>query len=119
MSKSLGNTLTIRELVKRHDPEASGSTSSARTTGSPLEFGEERIEERARALERLRALVDGGRAARRARHAAARPGPRLLAEVAAQRERFEAAMDDDFNTPQALGVLFDLAPDAPGRARPR
>ena len=31
-------------------------------------------------------------------------------QVAAQRARFEAAMDDDFNTPQALGVLFDLAP---------
>jgi cysteinyl-tRNA synthetase len=33
----------------------------------------------------------------------------LSDEVAAQRARFEAAMDDDFNTPQALGVLFDLA----------
>ena len=40
-----------------------------------------------------------------------RPGPMAACSthVASHRARFEAAMDDDFNTPQALGVLFDLA----------
>ncbi len=37
------------------------------------------------------------------------PDSALSAQVAAHRARFEAAMDDDFNTPQALGALFDLA----------
>ena len=52
----------------------------------------------------------GGGAARRARHAAARTGPAgSSTRWPRERARFEAAMDDDFNTPQALGVLFDLA----------
>ena len=75
----------------------------------PLDFTEERIAESARALARLRALVT--EAERMAGRGTPAPGPDggLLEDVAAHRARFEAAMDDDFNTPQALGVLFDLA----------
>jgi cysteinyl-tRNA synthetase len=109
MSKSLGNTLTIESLVARHDPEALRLYLLGTHYRNPLEYSEERIAEADRALDRLRALV------REAERLAARgtpaPGPDggLLEEVAAQRARFEAAMDDDFNTAQAIGVLFDLA----------
>jgi cysteinyl-tRNA synthetase len=60
-------------------------------------------------LSRLRSLKD--EAERIASRGTPAPGPDggLFDEVATQRARFEAAMDDDFNTPQALGVLFDLA----------
>lgn len=109
MSKSLGNTLTIRELVKRHEPDAMRVYLLGAHYRHPLDFAEERIAEAARALVRLRALV--AEAERIAAKGLPTPGPkgRLLEEVAAQRARFEAAMDDDFNAPQALGVLFDLA----------
>jgi cysteinyl-tRNA synthetase len=62
-----------------------------------------------KALGRLRALVE--EADRIAAKGTPVPGPDggLFDEIAAHRARFEAAMDDDFNTPQALGVLFDLA----------
>jgi cysteinyl-tRNA synthetase len=109
MSKSLGNTLTIRELVKRHDPEALRLYLLGTHYRNPLEWSEERVGESARALGRLRALTD--EADRLAARGIPGPGPDagLFDQVAAHRARFEAAMDDDFNTPQALGVLFDLA----------
>jgi cysteinyl-tRNA synthetase len=109
MSKSLGNTLTIRELLKRHDPDAMRLYLLGAHYRHPLDFAEERIAESARALTRLRALQD--EADRLASRGTPGPGPDggLLDEAAAHRARFEAAMDDDFNAPQALGVLFDLA----------
>jgi cysteinyl-tRNA synthetase len=109
MSKSLGNTLTIKDLVARHDPEAIRLSLLGAHYRHPLDFAEERIDEAGRALQRLRGLV--GEAERLAAKGPPPPGPQagLLDEVAACRARFEAAMDDDFNTPQAIGVLFDLA----------
>ncbi len=109
MSKSLGNTLTIADLVRRHDPEALRLYLLGTHYRNPLEFADERITETGRALGRLRALKE--EAERIASRGTPGPGPDggLFDQVAAQRARFEAAMDDDFNTPQALGALFDLA----------
>jgi cysteinyl-tRNA synthetase len=109
MSKSLGNTLTIKELVRRHDPEALRLYLLGTHYRNPLEFADERITEAGRALARLRSLKD--EAERIAGRGTPAPGPDggLFEQVAAHRARFEAAMDDDFNTPQALGALFDLA----------
>jgi cysteinyl-tRNA synthetase len=109
MSKSLGNILTIRELVKRHDPEALRLYLLGTHYRHPLEWSDERVGESTRALGRLRSLKD--EADRLATRGTPAPGPDggLFEQVAAQRARFEAAMDDDFNTPQAVGVLFDLA----------
>jgi cysteinyl-tRNA synthetase len=102
MSKSLGNTLTIRELVRRHDPDAIRLFFLGTHYRHSLEWSEERLQESARALERFTRLLDDPRAG-------GAPGGTPPARFAAFRPQFEAAMDDDFNTPQALGVLFDLA----------
>ena len=109
MSKSLGNTLTIKDLVRRHDPEALRLYLLGTHYRNPLEFADERITEAGRALSRLRSLKD--EAERIASRGTPPPGPDggLFEQVAVHRARFEAAMDDDFNTPQALGALFDLA----------
>ncbi|MFQ5899017.1 MAG: cysteine--tRNA ligase [Candidatus Methylomirabilia bacterium] len=108
MSKSLGNILTVRDLVSRHDPEALRLYLLGTHYRNPLEFGEERLHEAARALERLRRLPQE---AERLAPAAPAGGPDggLPREVAIWRARFESAMDDDFNTPQALGALFELS----------
>ena len=110
MSKSLGNTLTIRDLVERHDPEAMRlyllgthyrTRSSSARSASPRQRAALGAAARAR---------DGGGADRRRAARRARPRRRRCSTRSpAHRARFEAAMDDDFNTPQALGVLFDLA----------
>ena len=109
MSKSLGNTLLIREMLKRYDPEVLRLYFLGTHYRHPFEFGDERVGESLKALGRLRGLVE--EAHRIAAKGTPPPGPDggLFDEIAAHRARFEAAMDDDFNTPQALGVLFDLA----------
>jgi cysteinyl-tRNA synthetase len=105
MSKSLGNTLAIRELVRRHDPQALRLYLLGTHYRNPLEWSEARAEESARALERFLRLRHDADSLRGKVPAASGPD----AELGAFRTRFEAAMDDDFNTPQALGVLFDMA----------
>jgi cysteinyl-tRNA synthetase len=109
MSKSLGNVLAIKDLVARHDPEALRFYLLGTHYRHPLEWSEDRIAEAARALERLRGLVAEAERLAALGTPPPRPDQGLFDEVGAHRARFEAAMDDDFNTPQALGVLFDLA----------
>src|SRR2546422_3766254 len=102
MSKSLANTLAIREVVRRHGAEALRLWILGTHYRHLLEWSDERVEEAARALARLTRLVDDASAL----GAAAGSVPSAFAGFA---PRFVAAMDDDFNTPQALGVLFDFA----------
>jgi cysteinyl-tRNA synthetase len=106
MSKSLGNTLTIRDLVTRHDPAALRLFLLGTHYRSPLEWSEERVEDSARALERLWRPIDDA-----AKHGVigSVAGQPLPDELAAFRRRFIDAMDDDFNTPEALGALFDFS----------
>jgi cysteinyl-tRNA synthetase len=104
MSKSLGNTLAIREVVKRHSPDALRLWMLGTHYRNPIEWSEERAQEAARALERLTRLVGDVQAF----WPGASGAPKLPDTLRTFRERFEAAMDDDFNTPQALGAVFDL-----------
>jgi len=107
MSKSLGNVLTLEGVLQRQDPEALRLYLLQTHYRGPVEFAEARVAEVGPPLERIRELVDEA-----ARLAPAEPEsrgePEFLAHVAALRERFRGAMDDDFNTPQAVGVLNDL-----------
>jgi cysteinyl-tRNA synthetase len=104
MSKSLGNTLWIREILKRHDAGAVRLWILGTHYRNPLEYAEERLLEAGRALERLWGPVVHARKYAGAADAAAR----MPAELSGYRSQFVAAMDDDFNTPQALGVLFEM-----------
>jgi cysteinyl-tRNA synthetase len=110
MSKSLGNVLGIEALLGRHDPDALRLYLLQTHYRNPVEFSEAGVEGMRRPLERFRALVDEAAALA---PPAVEPGAdgTLPAAVAAQRERFLAAMDDDFNTPQAIGALNLLASD--------
>jgi cysteinyl-tRNA synthetase len=114
MSKSVGNVLTIEALLERHDPEALRLYLLQTHYRNPVEFAEEGVLGMRRRLNAFRELVDGYRelmdqADEIPAEPAAPPDGTLLIEVGALRERFEAAMDDDFNTPQALGALNLLA----------
>jgi len=106
MSKSLGNTLTVESLLTRHEPEALRLYLLQTHYRNPVELTEEGLAGMRRPLERFRELVD-------AVNPPTEPEPSadgtFLARVGTLRERFEAAMDDDFNTPQAIGVLNQLA----------
>jgi len=101
MSKSLGNLVTVRQLLERYSPDAIRLFISNSHYRSPLTYSEASLQASERGVERLR------QAANRSSNAA---GQAL--DTAPNRERFIDAMDDDFNTPQALAALFDLARDA-------
>jgi len=109
MSKSLGNVLTLKELLRHHEPEALRLYLLGTHYRNPLDFSNERVAEAARGLERFRNLFE--EADRLAAKGTPAPGrdQGLLEEVAEARRRFEEVMDDDFNTAQAVAVLFDLA----------
>jgi cysteinyl-tRNA synthetase len=105
MSKSLGNTLAIREVIKRHEPDALRLWLLGTHYRHMIEFSEDRLREAGRALERFTRLFHDVQAF----WAGSTETPVLPADLQSFGERFEAAMDDDFNTPQALGALFDLS----------
>ncbi len=97
MSKSLGNFFTVREILARYQPEEVRYFILTSHYRSPLNYDDEHLDNARAALTRL--------------YTALRGLPAAVAGEAgrAYRERFDAAMDDDFNTPVALAVLFDLA----------
>ncbi len=102
MSKSLGNLVTIRDVLTRYSSDAVRlSVLNAHYRG-PGYYSDEALAGAEQAAARLRQAAT-------APAAAARSSDRL--DPSAHRERFVAAMDDDLNTPQALAVLFDLARD--------
>lgn len=100
MSKSLGNVLSIPEVVEEYGPDAYRMFVLSSHYTRPLSFSTEALESARNAAERLRSALR------------AEAGGGAESEPEGSRAAFEAAMDDDFNTPQALAVLFDLAREA-------
>jgi len=96
MSKSLGNFFTVREILFRYRPEEVRYFILTSHYRSPLNYGDEHLDHARGALTRFYTALRGLPVANPA-------GGETF------RARFHAAMDDDFNTPEALAVLFDLA----------
>jgi cysteinyl-tRNA synthetase len=96
MSKSLGNFFTVREVLKQYRPEIIRFFILSSHYRSPLNYSDEQLNEAGAALNRLYTALRGVTV----------PDLPILAEY---QSRFEQAMDDDFNTPVAVAVLFDLA----------
>ena len=105
MSKSLGNLVSIRDVVERHGADAFRLFVLTSHYRMPLTWTDDSVAASARAADRL------------ARAAWAVGGEGDVPDVSAFKERFFEAMDDDLNTPQALAALFDLARDINRAAR--
>jgi cysteinyl-tRNA synthetase len=102
MSKSLGNLVTIRESLEKYSSDAIRIFSLSSHYRSPLTYSEEALGAAARGAERLRQAV----------HSEGKEEKdEGEIDTDAYRQRFVEAMDDDFNTAQALASLFDLAHD--------
>jgi cysteinyl-tRNA synthetase len=113
MSKSLGNFFTVREVLKTlRDPEVMRFFLLSSHYRGPINYSQAQLAQADETLLGLyRALKDSG-APRTADLAAAAPGAAARVELnAAAMRRFTAAMDDDFNTPEALAVLQGVARD--------
>jgi cysteinyl-tRNA synthetase len=113
MSKSLGNFFTVREVLKTlRDPEVMRFFLLSSHYRGPINYSQAQLAQADETLLGLyRALKDSG-APRTADLAAAAQGAAARVEVdSAAMRRFTAAMDDDFNTPEALAVLQGVARD--------
>ena len=105
MSKSLGNVLNIRDILKNCHPETLRLFLLSSHYRSPLDYSDESLKEAATALERLYSsiivldqLLEAGGSLRQT--------PDELLDLDG---RFMEAMNDDFNTPRCLAILFDAA----------
>ncbi|MFG6160338.1 cysteine--tRNA ligase [Halomonas sp. 1390] len=105
MSKSLGNFFTIRDVLEHHDPEVVRYLLVASHYRSPINYAPESLAEARKSLERFYNALEGVALDAAAEEAAALDP----ADDGGHAARFAVAMDDDFNTPEALSVLFDLA----------
>jgi len=95
MSKSLGNFFTVREVLKQYKPEIIRFFILSSHYRSPLNYSDEQLDDAGAALTRLYTALRGCDALD-------------AAMDAGYKARFEQAMNDDFNTPVAVSVLFDL-----------
>ena len=114
MSKSLGNFFTVREILKEYDPEDVRMFMLSAHYRSPVNFSRDMVAQAHASLQRLytarenllflkknapdKELTDDEKA--------------LLARVKEYAARFDAAMDDDLNTADAIGAIFEIVKDA-------
>ncbi len=107
MSKSLGNFLTIRELLEDCHPEVLRFFVVANHYRSPIDFSQENVAVAAASLERLYQSLD--RLLEKAAGSAAAEPCSLDDRIEAWRQNFIVAMDDDFNSAAAVAVLFEVS----------
>jgi len=101
MSKSLGNFFTIREVLAEFDPETIRFFVVRSHYRSPLNYSDVHLQDARAALKRLYTTLD-----------AVPPESVNIDWAQPQAARFAAAMNDDFATPEAVAVLFELASEA-------
>jgi len=107
MSKSLGNFFSIREVLKKYDAEVVRFFILRAHYRSPLNYSDSHLDDARQALARLYTALKAVTADEAA-----------VDWNEAHAQRFAKAMDDDFNTPEACAVLFDLASEVNRRKSP-
>ena len=110
MSKSLGNFFTVRDIREKYDLEAVRMFLLSAQYRSPLNFSQEQIAQAKAALDRMYTARDNFEflkqgAQERAMNA---EEAQLVEDTKACMKRFDDAMDDDLNTADAIGVIFEL-----------
>ncbi len=98
MSKSLGNFFTIRDVLQRYDPQTLRFFIARTHYRSPLNYSDVHLDDARGGLKRLYTALD-----------LVKPAPVALDWRDPFAARFKAAMDEDFGTPEAVAVLFELA----------
>ncbi len=107
MAKSLGNFVTIRDALRRFPADALKLLLVSTNYRGPLDYTETAVVEKQKALQGVQEFLRAVGRLRAETGRAAWPPPAPPASHPAE-EAFRSAMDDDFNTARATGVLFDL-----------
>ncbi len=98
MSKSLGNFFLIRDVLKKYDAETIRFFVARTHYRSPLNYSNVHLDDARNSLKRLYTALD-----------AVAPASVAIDWTQPHAARFKAAMDEDFGTPEAIAVLFELA----------
>jgi cysteinyl-tRNA synthetase len=98
MSKSIGNIISIKQALSKFSVDAIRIFILGSHYRSPLTYSPEALEAAEKGAARLRQALESSTSG----------GKSISLDIAGVRQRFVESMDDDFNTPQALAVLFDL-----------
>jgi cysteinyl-tRNA synthetase len=101
MSKSLGNFFTVREILKHYQPEVVRFFILRAHYRSPLNYSDQHLKDTKLALDRLYISLKEVDSVDTAN----------INWESGPAQKFKAAMNDDFNTPEAIAVLFELASD--------
>lgn len=107
MGKSLGNFTTLKDAFKKWRPQVIRFFILQSHYRSTLDFSNEAVESAAKGLEKLTNTIRNLREYTAPSGAGGAPG----LDVKKYEDAFRTAMDDDFNTPQAIAALFDLSRD--------
>ena len=112
MSKSLGNFILARDLIKKHDPMVIRFFMLSVHYRNPINFTDELLESAKNSLERIKTAYHNLEHREQASTNLAKDREKWLSIIEQSKKDFEAAMDDDFNTANAITVIFDLAKEA-------
>jgi len=107
MSKSLGNFVTAHEAIDKYGSEVVRFFLASVHYRSPIDFNERSLKQAKRNLEKLLNAMEKFDALEERKRKRA-GGEELLKQVEKMRQKFEEAMDDDFNTALAFSALFSL-----------
>lgn len=110
MSKSLGNFFTVRDIAEKYDLQVLRFFMLSAHYRSPLNFSAELMEASKNSLERIMTCMDKLRELKAKAQAGDMTAAETekMAEADRLREKFEAAMEDDFNTADAVSAVFEL-----------
>ncbi len=112
MSKSLGNILTIKEILEDWHPEVLRLFFQSHHYRSPVDYSDEGFMEAKRNLDRFYITLNSILERLKEPISTKRPKPHIIENfknvIKSFPKRFEEAMDDDFNTAQAIGYFYDL-----------
>jgi len=112
MSKSLGNFVLARDLVAKFNPDVIRFFMLSVHYRNPINFSEELLESAANSLDRIKTAYFNLEHRKEASINLAGEQEKWLNDLATSKGLFEKAMDDDFNTANAMSVLFDIAKEA-------
>lgn len=111
MSKSLGNFLTIKDILKQYHYEIIRLFILSAHYRSPLDYTEQNIENAKQSLSRYYTTLQRIEDAKVHHNDLSDKEKALEAKLSSLSQSFEEAMDDDFNTAKVMGLVFDLIRD--------
>ncbi len=109
MSKSLGNFVTVHDIIKHHDPTVLRFFILSVHYRNPINYSEELLEATKISLDRLRTTYENLKHRQTASTNIAHNDAEWFEKIGELHAMFEEAMDDDFNTANAISVLFELS----------